>query len=173
MGPRGVLKCAPGQASIPTWRPFGAPRAHFVDFLASQEGIEKTTIFRIAQNRPKWHNQPTLGSPMSAFWPKNMHFGVPFCIDFSTFSWNCKNAFGAYSFTDSMVFDHQKPLIFNKKYIFHVFSKTLQKSIFGRQRCCSLVKSAILEPFWEQGGDPKSTLGRHFWPQKATFGVVL
>ena len=41
-----------------------------------------------------------------------MHFGAPFGIDFSIFSRNGKNAFGAYSFTDSMVFDHQKHLIF-------------------------------------------------------------
>ena len=84
----------------------------FIDFLTTQNGIEKTIVFRILKNQPKWQNQSTLERPRCVFGAKTSTFGLPFGIDFSTFSRNCKNAFGAYSFTDSMVFDHQKHLIF-------------------------------------------------------------
>ena len=59
-----------------------------------------------------------------------MHFGAPFGIEFSTFSRNGKNAFGAYSFTDSMVFDQQKPLIFQSKNYFSMFFQKRSKNQF-------------------------------------------
>ena len=67
------------------WTPQGSI---FIDFSTIQSDIEKTMIFRILQNRPKWQNQSTLGRPRSVFGAKTSTFGLPFGIDFSFFSEN-------------------------------------------------------------------------------------
>ena len=55
----------------------------FIDFSTIQSDIEKTTIFRILKNRPKWQNQSTLGRPRSVFELKTSTLGLPFGMDFS------------------------------------------------------------------------------------------
>ena len=86
---------SPGDQSIPPGdgpERFGWPSVTqgsiFIDFLTTQNDIEKTMIFRILKNRPKWQNQSTLERPRSVFGAKTSTFGLPFGIDFSTFSEN-------------------------------------------------------------------------------------
>ena len=86
---------SPGDQSIPLgyysercFRPLAPQGSIFIDFLTTQNDIEKTMIFRILKNRPKWQNQSTLERPRSIFGAKTSTFGLPFGIDFSTFSEN-------------------------------------------------------------------------------------
>ena len=86
---------SPGDQSIPLgyysercFRPLAPHGSIFIDFLTTQNDIEKTMIFRILKNRPKWQNQSTLERPRSVFRPKTYTFGLPFGINFSTFSEN-------------------------------------------------------------------------------------
>ena len=70
------------------FRPLAPHGSIFIDFLTTQNDIEKTMIFRISKNRPKWQNQSTLERPRSVFGAKTSTFGLYFGIDFSTFSEN-------------------------------------------------------------------------------------
>ena len=70
------------------FRPLTPQGSIFIDFWTTQNDIEKTMIFRILKNRPKWQNQSTPERPRSVFGAKTPSFGLPFGIDFSTFSEN-------------------------------------------------------------------------------------
>ena len=68
---------SPGDQSIPLgdgpercFRPLAPQGSIFIDFLTTQNDIEKTMIFRILKNRPKWQNQSTLERPRSTFGAK-------------------------------------------------------------------------------------------------------
>ena len=101
-------------------RPPGAPRIDFRDFWATPERPQKTSIFRHRPKSPKVEEQSTPGRPGTDFGPKNMTFGVPFWLHFSTFSKNRKTMKSMTLTTFWKVFHLQKPLIF--RWIFHQFS---------------------------------------------------
>ena len=64
--PRGLF----GEPSLHLFGPSGSKARFLFDFLASRSDIEKTSLFRTLKNRPRWHNQSTLGRPRSVFGPK-------------------------------------------------------------------------------------------------------
>ena len=70
----------------------GAPRVDlfsiFIDFLTPQTDFEKSTFFRTIKNQAKWPNKAPLERQGVVFWAKSITFGLPFGIDFSTFSEN-------------------------------------------------------------------------------------
>ena len=83
--PKNALLDPTRNAVFEPWTP---QHSIFIDFSTIQSDIEKTMIFRILKNQPKWQNQSTLERPRSVFGAKTFTFGLPFGIDFSTFSEN-------------------------------------------------------------------------------------
>ena len=67
-----------------------------------------------------------------------------------------------------MVPSHQKPPIFASIFhqIFMFFPNPLPEAIFRGSKSQPILKSAILEPYWIQGGSKNRSPERHFRPKR-------
>ena len=67
---------------------FGAPRLDFYRFFDDPERHRKNDDFSNPTKSNKMAKSIDPGAPKVDFWSKNLYFGLPFGIDFSTFSEN-------------------------------------------------------------------------------------
>ena len=86
--------------------------------------------------------------------------GIPFCIDFSTFSKTCKSIDFIVKPILLECFSLLKTFIFQSKFI--VFSKPLLAIVSRGSKCRSLLKRMILVPFSIFGNFQKDTLDTIF-----------
>ena len=61
------------------------------EFLMPKSDIQKSMIFGILKNPPKWLNQSTRGRQSLGFGTKELPSGINFGIDFSTFFENSES----------------------------------------------------------------------------------
>ena len=96
--------------------------------------------------------------------------GLPFCIVVLICSKKCKNTFGAYRFTDSMVLVHQKPFISDHNFNdFSCFYKTTSKIHFGNLKVLVAAQKRHVGSVFRFPRVGNSTLAAASLAQKLTF----